>query len=811
MYCPNCNKEYDGKFCPECGTKLIDKPSAGGFNLNLGDANAISGGINLSDSHNVQNVDNSIHNITNTSNVVNNIVERQKTASEELQEKKLQFNLLLEDIFEDGVMSEEEKLELKNYQHQIGLDDATAQILIDNARRRVHSNTRQESLGAAAGPVKQLTMLFMTNQLPKIKAMIPRMAAFARNFDVDEVQHKYYVALAAMNPEELIRLDESDLSDNYWRSFWAYIAYRKVGRNDKAEDILWGVLSRFETYSEENRALLQCVGDMADFGESAAKDTLATVTGNYSPELKLFANALYMRLEPELAVGLGASKSNCAFYDQQILTLESPQARAEREANAKAEAEAQIRAEAERKAHAKAEYEAAARKKVTHTLSITGIQDQLKALMTARLALGWGSSDSRQKFAHLPVVAMETEDRDQAISTYEKFVDAGIAVTVKSVNGLGEVIHDALGLEKAAAENARREAEARAKRETEAKAKREAEEKARREAEAKAKREAEAKAKRNVFEVSNSNLHFGAEGGTKEVRVDCNRSWEISTDLDSWGTATPGSGKLTIKINANDDPEERTDYMKIKCGNAELRIDIKQDAAEYKCSGTTRSYTDNAKALKHLVEVLKENWNQECRRGCITEGGKGVLFKNLNKNNYEGLSYAEFREKINEYEKDTSYSIYGAAITDSGYYCLIYDEGLFSDHEWYGKVPSAMKSVLDDCVAKSQSFYSVSIAENGDYAIITDKRISSRSSNSRVQDVLTKANKLYGEVLYADITNLGVVACCKRGVYYDNIPTNVAEKIQKWVKAKRVIQFISFTDSGTFIMSDKDDDATWYM
>lgn len=821
MYCPNCNKEYEGKFCPECGTKLIEKPSAGGLNINLGDANAISGGINLHDSHDVTNVDNSVHNITNTSNVVNNIttVERQKTASEELQEKKMQFNLLLEEIFEDGVMSEEEKLELKNYQHQIGLDDATAQILIDNARRRVHSSTRQESLGAAAGPVKQLTMLFMTNQLPKIKAMIPRMAAFARNFNVDEVQHKYYVALAAMNPEELIRLDESDLSDNYWRSFWAYIAYRKVGKNDKAEDILWGVLSRFETYSEENRALLQCVGDMADFGESAARDTLATVTGNYSPELKLFANALYMRLEPELAVGLGASKSNCAFYDHQILTLESPQARAEREAKAKAEAEAKAKMEAERKAHAQAEYEAAARKKVTHTLSITAIQDQLKGMMTARLVLGWGSSDSRQKFAHLPVVAMETEDREQAISTYEKFVEAGMAVTVKSVNGLGEVIHDALGLEKVAAENARREAEAKAKREAEAKAKREAEEKARREAEAKAKREAEekarleaeAKAKRNVFEVSNSNLHFGAEGGTKEVRVDCNRSWEISTDLNSWGTATPGSGKLTIKIEANTDPEERTDYMKIECGNAELRIDIKQDAAEYKCSGTTRSYTDNAKALKRLVEVLKENWNKECRSGCITEGGKGVLFKDLNENNYEGLSYAEFREKINEYEKDTSYSVYGAAITDSGYYCLIYDEGLLSDHEWYGKVPSAMKSVLDDCVAKSQSFYSVSIAENGDYAIITDERINSCSSNSRVQNALNKAETLYGEVLYADITNLGVVACCKMGVYYENIPTNVAERIQKWVKAKRVIKFISFTDSGTFIMSDEDNAATFCM
>lgn len=66
MYCPNCRQSFEGKFCPECGAELINEPETSGVNINLGDANAISGGVNVESTTNVQNVDNSVTNIDNT-------------------------------------------------------------------------------------------------------------------------------------------------------------------------------------------------------------------------------------------------------------------------------------------------------------------------------------------------------------------------------------------------------------------------------------------------------------------------------------------------------------------------------------------------------------------------------------------------------------------------------------------------------------------------------------------------------------------------------------------------------------------------
>jgi hypothetical protein len=96
MYCPNCNEEFDGKFCPECGSKLIEKDTATNncVNLNLGDGNAISGGISVT------------HN--------NTIVERNKSADEIIAENENKYMNQCKRSLTDLVITNEEAAELES-------------------------------------------------------------------------------------------------------------------------------------------------------------------------------------------------------------------------------------------------------------------------------------------------------------------------------------------------------------------------------------------------------------------------------------------------------------------------------------------------------------------------------------------------------------------------------------------------------------------------------------------------------------------------------------------------------------------------
>ena len=357
MYCPNCKQEYDGKFCPECGTKLIDKPADSGVNLNLGDANAISGGLHVSDSHDVHNEDKSVHNITNTTSTVNNItqVSAQKTEKELLQEHKTQFLNACKRAYEDNVLEQSEVVALEELRIKIGLDKSTADNILETVRVMSDRNARKSELNPIAKTkLKILTSNLQKNEVKALMDQIDSLEPLVRRFDHDELSRKYYLVLAALKPEKCIEQKERTKTDTYWEAFWSYLAYIKAGRLIDAEETL-ASLDHFSNYPEDNMTVLAAAGALMRGNKREAKEYLDTATGEYTPALQRFVDSLNLLLVPQKAKKTGADENTCAFYLVNFFGQKDPKAKAEEERirKAKEEEEAKRKAieeEAKRKA-----------------------------------------------------------------------------------------------------------------------------------------------------------------------------------------------------------------------------------------------------------------------------------------------------------------------------------------------------------------------------------------------------------------------------------------------------------------------------
>lgn len=354
MYCPNCKQEYDGKFCPECGTKLIEKPAASGVSLNLGDANAISGGLHVSDSHAVHNEDRSVHNITNTTSTVNNItqVSAQKTEMELLQERKTQFLNACKRAYEDNVLEQSEVVALEELRIKIGLDKSTADNILESVRVMSDRNARKSELNPIAKTkLKILTSNLQKNEVKALMDQIDSLEPLVRRFDHDELSRKYYLVLSALKPEKCIEQKERIQTDTYWETFWCYLAYIKAGRLIDAEETL-ASLDHFSSYPEDNMTVLAAAGALMMGHTDEAKEYLDAITGEYTPALQRFVDSIYLLLEPKVVKELGADENTSAFYLVNFFGQKDPKAKAEKERlrKEKDEAEHKKKEEQNRKA-----------------------------------------------------------------------------------------------------------------------------------------------------------------------------------------------------------------------------------------------------------------------------------------------------------------------------------------------------------------------------------------------------------------------------------------------------------------------------
>ena len=337
MYCPTCKEHFDGKFCPECGTKLTEAPQPPELGVNFGSGFAVDGNINVTRTNTTNTYD---QRVINTSNVTN-IQERQKSDIELLQERKNRYFNACKRAFEDNVLDQDELIQLENYRVELGLSRDDADKLLDKARELVNRNaTKSELTGIAKIKLKQLSEALKRNEIQALMQQIDSFEALASKFINEELQYKYFLVLSALKPEKCIEKYETLKVDNYWKSYWSCLAYRKKGNTSKSNEILMN-LEAFDTFPEDNTLLLGAACALMDGNAAEATDFLGSVVGEFSPALQRFADSIYYLVDPAMAQELDVKEEKCAFYLVNFFSYKTQAERkAEEEAKRKADEEA---------------------------------------------------------------------------------------------------------------------------------------------------------------------------------------------------------------------------------------------------------------------------------------------------------------------------------------------------------------------------------------------------------------------------------------------------------------------------------------
>ena len=309
--CPKCLEIYDDNhgFCSNCGSRLIDhfEDLENEPVLNLGDANAITGGVNINRSKNITSHDTHYHSTT--------VHERSKSDSELRLEATNQLRYKAEGIIaERGRIDSVAMSQLRPFASQLGIDDETFKTIIKEVRS--NRNGSATGLGAAnARYLQQAQHAVQINDMDGLSNLTPRLEAMAAISQDDNVQYLYYLTLSLLYPIKSMEVYEHQTDENYWRSFWGIISYIRTGKYAEATKVL-ALFDpvRFEK-SEDDQNLLEAYFNIMKEENDSTQDFLDEILGEPSEQIKPLLRAIEARLYEEDPDSLEVS-----FYFERVLS-----------------------------------------------------------------------------------------------------------------------------------------------------------------------------------------------------------------------------------------------------------------------------------------------------------------------------------------------------------------------------------------------------------------------------------------------------------------------------------------------------------
>lgn len=325
--CPKCNKYWPEEHlcCPECGVDLVSERELS--NINMGNANAISGGVHSSDDHskkdseNVVNSNNETH--TNSHNTTNNttIYEAEKSASEKLDENRLKYRLECKALFQDGLISKDGERQLRELQANLNLADELVLPIKEEIRQQSKTRKTQLSL-TGLSDIRQTKSIIEQNTAPALQRQLVKLESWMQEYDDNTLKFMYYQMSSMLEPIRYTNRYEDGVKDEYWEVFWVYIAYLLQNREKQANDALASLGRWHAYYPEQNDTVLLLAGRLMHNEPiediQQARNQLAA---HFMPDLQLLLDAIDELLQMDWAKESIVIRPAHSFYVNTLFGL----------------------------------------------------------------------------------------------------------------------------------------------------------------------------------------------------------------------------------------------------------------------------------------------------------------------------------------------------------------------------------------------------------------------------------------------------------------------------------------------------------
>lgn len=117
------------------------------------------------------------------------------------------------------------------------------------------------------------------------------------------------------------------------------------------------------------------------------------------------------------------------------------------------------------------------------------------------------------------------------------------------------------------------------------------------------------------LQVSNDDITFSADGGSREITVVTDGDWDIYVNTADWGHLSRHAGYVTLRVDPNSSSSSRTDYFVLRAGSITERINITQygdtsPKADIESIWVDHNvYQNGQKGMRIHVEFTVDNMN----------------------------------------------------------------------------------------------------------------------------------------------------------------------------------------------------------